>query len=81
MKWISVKEKLPPTHHRVMVCRELRIVGLEHPMLTYDIGILEGTEASDRWKLDSQAYSPLPCTPTLNSGIITHWMELPELPQ
>ncbi len=81
MEWISVEEKLPPTHHRVMVCRELRIDGLDHPILTHDIGMLEGTEPSDRWKLNSQDYCVLPCKPTISSGIISHWMELPKLPQ
>ncbi|MBQ9646131.1 MAG: hypothetical protein IJV24_07230 [Prevotella sp.] len=81
MKWYDVKEKLPPTHSRVMVCRELRIECLDHPILTHDIGMLEGTGPSDRWKLDSQQYSPLPTTPTLSSGIITHWAWLPKLPE
>lgn len=81
MKWYNVKEKLPPVCCRVMVCRELRIDCLDHPILTHDIGILEGTGPSDRWKLDSQQYSPLPCTPTLDSGIITHWARLPKLPE
>ena len=81
MKWYDVKKKLPPTHCLVMVCRELRIKGLDHPVLTHDIGMLEGTEPSDRWKLESQQYSPLPCTPTLSSGIITHWARLPKLPE
>lgn len=81
MKWYDVREKLPPTHSRVMVCRELRIECLDHPILTHDIGILEGTGPLDRWKLDSQQYSPLPTTPTLSSGIITHWARLPKLPE
>ena len=81
MKWYDVKEKLPPTHCRVMVCRELRIECLDHPILTHDIGMLKGTGPSDRWELDSQQYCPLPTTPTLSSGIITHWARLPKLPE
>lgn len=80
MTWYDVKEKLPPTHNRVMVCREIRIQGF-NPIQTYDIGILEGTNPLDRWSLDSQQYSPLPITPTLSSGIVTHWCRLPKLPE
>ena len=80
MKWYDCKEKLPPTHHRVMVCREIRVDFLDHPVLTHDIGMLTGTEPSDRWKLDSQQYCALPCTPTVSSGIISHWGFLPQLP-
>ncbi len=80
MKWISVKEKLPPTMCLVMVCREIRIDCLDHPILVHDIGMLEGTGPSDRWKLESQQYCPLPCKPTLRSEIVTHWMKLPKLP-
>ena len=80
-KWISVKEKLPPTHHLVLVCREIRIDCLDHPILTTDIGMLTGTGLYDRWNFESQQYSPLPQKPTLESGIVTHWMELPKLPK
>ena len=66
MKWISVEDKLPPTHHRVLVCRELRIESF-NPIFSHDIGYLEGTGEYDRWKLSSQEYSPLPCTPTVGS--------------
>ena len=79
MKWYDVQEKLPPTYKRVMVCREIRIQGFA-PIPTYDIGILKGTNQSDRWELDSQQYSPLPLKPTLSSGIVTHWARLPKLP-
>ena len=78
MKWISVKDKLPETHDRVLVCRIIKVMDFE--IQTHDIGYLEGTGGSDRWRLDSQQYSPLPTTPTLDSGIITHWMPLPKLP-
>jgi len=81
MEWISVKEKLPPVCCRVLVCRQLRIVCLARPVLTYDIGMLKGTEPGDRWRLDSQQYCVLPCEPTLESGIVSHWMKLPELPE
>lgn len=79
MKWYDVKEKLPPTHNRVLVCREIRISGFP-PIPTHDIGMLKGTDPSDRWELESQQYSPLPTTPTLRSGIVTHWARLPKLP-
>lgn len=81
MKWIDCKEKLPPTHRRVLVCREIRLSCLEHPVLTHDIGMLQDTDSSYRWKLESQQYSPLPISPTLSSRIVTHWANLPELPE
>ena len=81
MKWYNCKEKLPPTNSRVLVCRELRIDGIDHPILTHDIGILEGTGMSDRWRLESQTYCLLPCKPTVSSGIISHWAKLPKLPE
>lgn len=80
MKWYDVNEKLPQTHTMVMVCREIRIQGFD-PIQTHDIGMLEGTNPSDRWRLESQQYSPLPTTPTLSSGIVTHWCRLPKLPE
>jgi hypothetical protein len=80
MKWHNVKDKLPKTEHRVLVCRELRIDSLDHPILVHDIGVLHGTDLFDRWSLESQQYCILPVEPTLNSGIITHWAELPKLP-
>lgn len=79
MKWYDCKEKLPPTHTRVMVARELRLQGFD-PILTHDIGMLKGTEEFDRWKLESQQYCALPCEPTIRSGIISHWAKLPKLP-
>ena len=81
MKWIDCKEKLPPTYRRVLVCREIRLSRLEHPVLIHDIGMLQGTDSSDRWKLESQQYCPLPISPTLSSGIVTHWANLPKLPE
>ena len=80
MKWHRTKDKLPSTHTRVLVCREIRLDCLDHPILTHDIGILKGTGPSDRWELESQQFSILPCEPTVGSGIISHWMELPQLP-
>ena len=80
MKWYDVNEKLPPTHCLVMVCREIRIPDLDIVIQTHDIGMLKGTDPSDRWELESQHYSPLPTTPTLSSGIVTHWARLPKLP-
>ena len=80
MKWYDVKEKLPPTNTRVLVCFELRAKLLDHPIQTHEIGILEGTEPLDRWRLESQHYSPHPFSPTLSSGFITHWARLPKLP-
>ena len=80
MKWYDVKEKLPPTHQLVMVCREIRIPGMNFVIQSHDIGMLEGTGAYDRWRLESQQYSPLPTKPTIESGIITHWQRLPKFP-
>lgn len=79
--WISVKNELPPMYHRVLVCRELHIEGLEHVIKVCDIAHLEGHGPTDRWRLDSQQFSLLPCAPTLESGIISHWMRLPGLPK
>lgn len=79
MKWYDVKDKLPPTHKCVMVCREIRIQ--DFVIQIHDIGMLEGTNPSDRWRLESQQYSPLPTTPTLSSGIVTHWCSLPKFPE
>ena len=82
MKWYNCKEKLPPTHHRVLVCRELRnIDGLDHPVQVHDIGYLEGDQPNDRWRLESQSYCIFPCEPTISSGIISHWANLPKLPE
>lgn len=79
MKWYDVTEKLPPTHTWLMVCREIRIQGFV--IQVHDIGMLEGKNPSDRWRLESQQYSPLPVNPTLSSGIVTHWYHLPKLPE
>ena len=79
MKWHDVMDKLPPTYAFVMVCCEFRVQGFV--IQTHDIGMLKGTNPSDRWELLSQQYSPLPTTPTLNSGVVTHWCSLPNLPK
>ena len=79
MKWTSCREKLPPTHHKVLVIRRIELK--EITINTHDIGILLGTDASSRWNLESQQFSPLPTKPTVSSGIITHWMELPKMPE
>lgn len=81
MKWYDVKVKTPPTNRMLLVCRALRIASIGHSVFIHDIGTLEGTSPSDRWHLQSQLYSPLPCEPTLASGYITHWAFLPELPE
>lgn len=78
MKWISVKTRLPDTYKRVLVCRIIKIMDCE--LQTHEIGYLDRAGGYDRWRLDSQVFSPLPLCPTLDSGIITHWMPLPKLP-
>ena len=79
-KWISVKDELPPVGKRVLVCRELRIECLDKPILMHDIGSLECNEPHGRWRLSSQQFSVLPVEPTVSSGIISYWMELPKIP-
>lgn len=78
MKWISVRDSLPPTHEHVLVCRIIKVMDFE--IQSHDIGMLLGTGRYDRWELQSQQFSPLPTKPTLDSGIITHWMKLPKYP-
>lgn len=79
MKWYDASERLPRVNTRVMVCREIRVCGVA--IQAHDIGVLEGTDPSDRWTLESERYSPLPASPTLRSGIVTHWCRLPKLPE
>ena len=79
MKWISVKDKLPETHNTVLVCRVIKV--MDFSFQTYDIGHIDRTSGFDRWRLDSQQFSPLPICPTADSGIITHWMPLPKFPK
>lgn len=81
MEWINVKDELPKVNNMVLVCRELHIEGLKRVIRVHDIARLEGHQPSDRWRLESQQFSLLPCVPTLDSGIISHWMPLPELPK
>lgn len=76
MKWISTKERLPESNHRVLAIRRLSVKNIDTCIQSYEIAYING----NRWKLDSEQWSMLPCTPTIDSGIITHWMELPEKP-
>ena len=76
--WHKTSEELPEEDgHRVIVRVGRRIEGVDHVFYSYDIGMVR----DGRWRLDSQGYSPLPYSPTIDSGLITHWMEIPELPK
>lgn len=76
MKWISTTERLPESMHSVLAIRKLTIPNCDVVIPSYEIARING----DRWELDSQQWCILPCTPTIDSGIITHWMELPKEP-
>lgn len=76
MKYIPTTERLPESMHSVLAIRELTIPECDAVIQSYEIAYIDGI----RWTLESQQWSVLPCTPTIDSGIITHWMELPEKP-
>jgi hypothetical protein len=75
MKWRSTKDKLPPQHERVLLCRKIDISDYQFGKI--EIGFLGG---DDRFHLESQKAYILPITPHKESGIITHWAKLPKCP-
>ena len=66
-RWISVKERLPEDHVRVLVCND------EGKMITAE-------RAEDDWWHTYCAYD-VDRWDALESGVITHWMPLPEPPK
>lgn len=76
MEWIDCKEKLPEDGHLVLVVRNFIFPEYDVHIQAHDIGrITDG-----RWKLESQQWCALPLNPTIDSNIISHWMELPTTP-
>lgn len=80
MKWNDINQKLPPLLCRVLVLRKLS-KGNGNLILTSDIGVLYGYEASSQWHLLSQSYNAKPVMPTLRSGLVTHWCAIPAYPE
>lgn len=77
LKWIPTNERLPESGRKVLVIRNITIEGLvDGTFQKHELAYID----NNRWKLDSQEFCILPCTPTIDSGIITHWMPLPKEP-
>lgn len=66
MEWISVKDRLPENRRNVLACYYLQNV----PRVRY-IGILKyyACSSTPRWEFEDIRF------------VVTHWMDLPELPK
>lgn len=83
MKWISVKDRLPPIHKNVLVrfCAS-KVALCEDSNLCCDIDEIRIGSLNDTrdWYMYHYGSSGLNIG-SFNAGYVTHWMPLPEQPE